>query len=57
LCATVRNTVRIMGCHERETTELGSHWARQNLLLRKGAPQSESGKQAHCAGNPLRFYL
>jgi hypothetical protein len=38
----VRNIFTILGCHEREKTQLRSQQARQNLLLQKSAPQTKS---------------
>jgi hypothetical protein len=41
---------KILGCHERETTQLRSQQARQNLLLQKGAPQRASTPCGESAG-------
>jgi hypothetical protein len=44
------NIFKILGYHEREPIQLRSQQARQNLLLRKGAPQTNSkhtGQEVH----------
>jgi hypothetical protein len=46
----VRSIFKMLGCHEREMTQLRSQQARQSLLLQKDAPQRASTPSGESAG-------
>jgi hypothetical protein len=55
--SSVRNSFKLLGCHERDDTTQKSVGKTKFTSAEWCASDKESGKQAHLVGSPLGFYL